>query len=100
MLTIKTRTEGKTVTLTLRGSLDKLSSDELLDHIHKIGLRGVEKLIFDMQDLLYISSAGLRVMLIAEKALEKKGTITIRNMRQEVKQIFEDVGFTRFMEVE
>lgn len=98
MLSIKRFWNRRELTLVLRGSLDRMSSEDLLEEIHKDGLKDVDKLIFDMEEVEYISSAGLRVILIAEKAMENKGELTIRNMKPMVKKIFEDVGFNRFLD--
>ena len=98
MLSIKRFWNRRELTLVLRGSLDRMSSEDLLEEIHKDGLKDVDKLIFDMEEVEYISSAGLRVILIAEKAMENKGELTIRNMKPMVKKIFEDVGFNQFLD--
>ena len=101
MLSIKRFSDGPELKIVLRGTLDRLSSDDLLREVTSNGLKGVQRLVFDMAELQYISSAGLRVMLIAERALQKNnGKIIIMNTKPEVKQVIEDVGFLRFVEVE
>ena len=98
MLSIKRFSDGPELKIVLRGTLDRLSSDDLLREVTSNGLKGVQRLVFDMAELQFISSAGLRVMLIALQ--KNNGKIIIMNMKPELKQVFEDVGFLRFVEVE
>lgn len=101
MLSIKRFSDGTELRIVLKGSLDRTSSDDLLKEVTGNGLKGVNRLVFDMGELKYISSAGLRVMLIAEKALSKNdGKLVCMSMQSEVRQVFEDVGFLKFVEIE
>ncbi len=89
------------LTLSLEGRLDTLTAPELENEIRN-GLTGVEKLVFDFEKLEYISSAGLRVLLAAEQALEEKGAEKVRvvNMNSTIRNIFEITGFTDVLAVE
>ena len=61
---------------------------------------GVASLIFDLESLQYISSAGLRVLLSAQKIMNKQGSMTIRNANEEVMEIFEVTGFIDILNIE
>ncbi|MCR5402644.1 MAG: STAS domain-containing protein [Butyrivibrio sp.] len=101
MLSIKRFSDGTELKFVLKGTLDRLTADDLLKELTGSRLKGVQRLCFDMAELQYISSAGLRVMLIAERALQSHdGKIVLINLRPEVRQVFEDVGFLKFVEVE
>ncbi|MBR5074203.1 MAG: STAS domain-containing protein, partial [Bacteroidales bacterium] len=64
------------------------------------GLDGVEHLAFDLSKLEYISSAGLRVLLSAQKTMNKQGDMVVKNATEEVKEIFEVTGFTDILTIE
>ena len=66
--------EGKTLTLALKGELNSSTSQELENVVSK-SLKGIDNLIFDFVDLSYVSSAGLRILLVAKKIMDKQGTI-------------------------
>ena len=101
MLSIKRFSYGSELKFVLKGTLDRLTADDLLKEVTGNGLKGVDRLCFEMSELQYISSAGLRVMLIAERALQShNGKIVLINPRPEVRQVFEDVGFLKFVELE
>ena len=61
---------------------------------------GAEKLIFDFGGLLYISSAGLRVLLGAVQQMEGKGEMIVRNLSPEVRDVFDLTGFSRLFTIE
>lgn len=56
--------------------------------------------MFDMAALEFLSSAGLRVLLLAQKAMKKRGTMTIRNVRPDVLKVFNVTGFSRILTIE
>ena len=63
--------------------------------------KGTEmELVIDMAKLVYVSSAGLRVLLKAQKIMNKQGTMTVRNASQEIKEIFEVTGFDELLNIE
>lgn len=95
---IKTeRNEGK-LTVLLEGRLDTTTAPELEVAIKD--LDGVTELIFDMNKLEYISSAGLRVLLAAQKVMNKQGTMLIKNVCSDIMEVFEITGFTDILTID
>lgn len=86
-------------TLALEGRLDTLTAPELEAEISAI-LPSVQTLILDMEKLDYISSAGLRVILKTQKALEKKAGLKLAHVSNEVKEVFDITGFSDFLTIE
>ena len=99
MLNIEKNTEEKTLELKLTGRLDTTTAPDLEKEI-KESIDGIEKLTIDFTSLEYISSAGLRVLLSAQKTMNKQGSMVVRNASDEVKEIFEVTGFADIMTVE
>ena len=87
MLNIEKNTEEKNLELKLTGRLDTTTAPDLEKEI-KESIDGIEKLTIDFTSLEYISSAGLRVLLSAQKTMNKQGSIVVRNASDEVKGIF------------
>lgn len=90
---------GDALTLTLTGRLETTTAPAL-DKAIKEELEGVTDLIFDFAGLEYISSAGLRVLLTAQKAMNKQGAMKIVNANEIVQEIFDITGFTEMLMVE
>ena len=85
--------ENDTLTVSLEGRLDTLTAPELGNEIQG-KLDGVKNLLFDFAKLAYISSAGLRILLSAQKVMNKQGSMVIKNAGPEVKEIFDVTGFS------
>ena len=66
----------------------------------KASLEGVETLIFDFTALEYLSSAGLRVLLAAQKTMNRQGSMVVRNVNETITEIFEVTGFCDILTVE
>lgn len=66
----------------------------------KASLEGVTALILDMKDLAYLSSAGLRVILAAQKQMNKQGGMVVRNVNETIMEVFEVTGFTDILTIE
>ena len=98
MLTITKKTENETSTFTLEGRLDTSTATDLENEI-KDSLSGINELIFDFEKLDYISSSGLRVLLLAQKIMLKQGNMCIINVNDDVKEIFELTGFSDIMDI-
>ena len=96
MLNITKKIDNKKMVIALAGKLDTTTAPEL-EQIVKTSLDGVTELTIDMKELSYISSAGLRVLLMAVKKL---GKVTVSNASEAVKEIFETTGFDQMMSVE
>ncbi|MDY6285641.1 MAG: STAS domain-containing protein [Fibrobacter sp.] len=90
---------GQTLTIAVDGRLDTLTASELDAEIQG-KLDGISELVFDFQNLDYISSAGLRILLSAQKVMNKQGRMVIRNAKSEVKEIFEVTGFNDILTLE
>ena len=98
-LTITKNASGDSLGLALDGRLDTTTAPQLEAEIMK-GLEGVKTLTFDMEKLAYVSSAGLRVLLKAQKTMNKQGTMTIKNAGAEIQEIFEVTGFDEILNIE
>ena len=84
--------KGASLLLSLEGRLDTVTAPEL-EQEAKAGLDGVTDLTIDMKGLEYLSSAGLRVLLGMQKAMNKQGRMTVRNVNDVIREVFEVTGF-------
>ena len=87
------------ITLKIVGRIDTITAPDLEEIIND-DIKGSENLILDIEEVEYISSAGLRVLLAAQKKLNMFGTLKVRNVRAEVMEVFELTGFTDILEIE
>ena len=99
MLSINKNTEGKNLTLALEGRLDTTTAPEL-EAVVKNDLTDAQELVFDFADLEYVSSAGLRVLLLAQKTMKKKGGMVVRNASKDVMEVFKVTGFAKIFKIE
>lgn len=99
MLNISKVENGTELTFSLEGRLDTVTSPNLESELNS-SLDGVDMLIFDMAQLQYISSAGLRVLLTAQKVMNKQGSMVVRNASDDVKEIFDVTGFSDILTIE
>lgn len=90
---------GNELKLNVSGRLDTVTAPEL-ETVIKNELAGVETLVFDLEKLEYISSAGLRVLLSAQKIMSKQGRMIIRNAGESIMEVFEVTGFTDILTIE
>ena len=97
---INTELDGKVLTIYLGGRLDTITAPELENAIQPIKDGEIEKLIIDMDNLEYVSSAGLRVLLSAQKAMNRCGSMVIRNVCPDVREVFEITGFLDIFTIE
>ncbi len=98
-MTIQKTINGEELIVALGGRLDTTTAPEL-DQMVKESLDGVTALTFDFSDLEYISSAGLRVLLSAQKVMNKQGTMKITHVGEVIMEIFEVTGFTDILTIE
>lgn len=98
-MTIDKKKEGNRLVLAVSGRLDTMTAPEL-ENVIKDNMDGVEELILDFKDLEYISSAGLRVVLGARKAMGDKGSFAVRNLCSDVREIFDITGFSDIITIE
>ena len=91
--------EGERLTLTLSGRLDTNSSPALEAEL-KQSVGGVKELIFDFSGVEYISSAGLRVLLAAQKVMNRQGSMKLIGVNDDVMEVFEITGFSDILTIE
>ena len=91
--------EGAEFNVKVIGRLDTTTAPELEKELTE-NIDGVSKLVFDFSDLEYLSSAGLRVILQAQKIMNKQGEMTVKNVNETIMEIFEVTGFTDFLTIE
>ncbi|MBQ3864736.1 MAG: STAS domain-containing protein [Clostridia bacterium] len=100
MLDIQKTKEGENLLISVSGRLDTTTSPEL-ETIIKEEMADTSSLTIDMENLEYISSAGLRVLLLAQKAMnEKDGKMVVKKPNDVIREIFEMTGFMDFLTVE
>ena len=97
-MTITKTLENKKAILSVEGWLDTNSAPELGSEIE--ALSDIESLILDFDNLAYISSAGLRILLSTQKIMNKQGSMVIKNVNEDVMDIFNITGFADFLTIE
>ena len=98
-MTIDKQINGSELTLTLNGRLDTTTAPELEAVIKDI-IAGITNLVMDFAELEYLSSAGLRVILSAQKTMNKQGEMVIRNVNETINEVFEITGFIDILTIE
>ena len=91
--------EGAKLTLALEGRLDTTTAPQLEAEV-KGALTGVTELALDFSRLEYLSSAGLRVILAAQKIMNKQGRMVIRHVNETIQEVFEVTGFSDILTIE
>ena len=99
MLNIQKNVENSAASFVLEGRLDTVTAPELEQSI-KESIDGITDLLMDFEKLEYISSAGLRVLLSAQKIMNRQGTMKIVHVNETVMEIFEVTGFTDILTIE
>ena len=99
MLNIEKKENASELTVALTGRLDTTTAPELETEL-KASLDGVTALTIDMTGLDYISSAGLRVLLSAQKLMNKQGEMKIVHVNETILEIFEVTGFSDILTIE
>ncbi len=97
-MTIEKIPNGAELCLKVSGRLDTATAPQLENEIKQ--LNGVNKLILDLLDLEYISSAGLRVILGAQKIMSRQGEMIVKNVSETITEIFEITGFVDILNIE
>ena len=98
-MTIEKMIKDKELTMIVSGRLDTATAPQLENEI-KANVEGVERLVLDFGALEYLSSAGLRVLLQAQKIMNKQGEMIVKNVNETVNEIFEITGFLDILTVE
>lgn len=96
---IKKTKNGNELSIAVAGKLDTTTAP-LLEAELKRSIGGVERLVFDLESLEYLSSAGLRVLLSAQKLMNRQGEMIIKNANDTIADIFEVTGFSNILTIE
>ena len=99
MLNITKNLDQDVLTVELEGRLDTTSAPQLEETL-KESLPEVKELVLDFAKLEYISSAGLRVLLAAQKTMSKQGAMKLINVNEIIMEIFEITGFSDILTIE
>ena len=91
--------DGSKLTLALEGRLDTTTAPQLEAEL-KASMDGVTELDLDFEKLEYLSSAGLRVLLAAQKVMNKQGKMTIHHVNETIHEVFEVTGFIDILTIE
>ena len=95
---VNRKLEADTLTITLSGRLDTVSAPAFEEQIKD--LTGVKTLVLDLKALSYISSAGLRVLLTAQKRMNQQGSMVLRNVCPSVRDVLDITGFSSILTIE
>jgi len=98
-MTISKELKNDALIIKVSGRLDTNTSPDLEQEL-KSSLDDIHELIFEFQELDYISSAGLRVLLAAQKIMNNQGSMKLTGVRPEIMEIFEVTGFTDILTIE
>ena len=90
---------GNQLCLSLEGRLDTTTAPEL-EKVIQNSLEGVTELTIDMSSLDYLSSAGLRILLGAQKTMNKQGSMKVSHANETIMEIFEVTGFVDILTIE
>ena len=98
-MTIEKKINAESVTLTVSGRLDTQTAPELEKELDTV-LPGIKDLTFDMTGLEYVSSAGLRVILKAQKAMNLQGSMKLTGVNDNIMEVFDITGFLDILTIE
>ena len=98
-MTIDKKLDGDSLVISLEGRLDTTTSPQLETELQS-AIDETTSLILDFEKLEYISSAGLRVLLMAQKAMAPRGEMKVRNVNETVMEVFEITGFSDILTIE
>ena len=98
-MTITKNQNGENLVIEIEGRLDTTTSPKLEAEL-KNSLDGIKELVFNISKLEYVSSAGLRVLLSAQKVMNKQGEMTVKGANEVIMEIFEVTGFVDLLNIE
>ena len=98
-MTITKNASDGTLYITLEGRLDTNTAPEL-DSYLKANVTSDEGMVFDLSELDYVSSAGLRVILATHKVMSSRGGLVITKPKDTVMEVFEATGFTDVLDIQ
>lgn len=99
MLNIRKERDGELLTVYAEGRLDTTTAPDLAKELER-EYENTEKLVLDFEKLEYISSAGLRVLLGAQKVMSERGSMVVTNVNDLVGEVFEVTGFSDILTIE
>lgn len=97
-MTINKKLEGSKLTIALEGRLDTTTAPQLDSELNS-SLNGVKELHLDLADLAYLSSAGLRSILSAQKKMNRQGKMEVHNVCETIMEVFELTGFVDILTI-
>lgn len=98
-MTIEKIKNDKALELKLAGRLDTITAPQLEETLRD-NLSGVTALTIDMEKLEYVSSAGLRVLLTAQKTMSRQGAMVVKHVAPSIMEVFEMTGFVDILTIE
>ena len=98
MFDVSVDIENTDMTVCVEGRLDTSSAPVLEDRVRE-NIDGITRLVFDLKGLDYISSSGLRVLLSAQKVMNKQGEMLVSNVGENIMEIFDVTGFTDILTI-
>ena len=98
-MTIEKKLNGELATLVVAGRLDTQTAPELEKEIDDV-VTGINELVLDMTGLEYVSSAGLRVILKAQKIMNSKGSMKLTGVNDSIMEVFDITGFIDILTIE
>ena len=90
--------QGSVCTLTVEGKIDTMTAPELEEAV-KSNLPNCDKMIFDFNHADYITSAGMRVLVYAQRELMKKGGVEVTGVNDSIKNIFTVTGMNKVLKI-
>lgn len=90
--------EGTKLEIMLEGRLDTTTAPDLEKELTQ-SVNGITELVFDFANLEYISSAGLRILLAAQKTMNKQGSMVVKNVNEVIAEVFEVTGFSDILTI-
>lgn len=91
--------DGQQLTIAIKGRLDTVTASMLQKELDE-NIVGIKELVLDMKELDYTSSAGLRVILNAQKIMNKQGSMKLINISAEVLDVLDITGFLDILTIE
>ena len=98
-MNIEKTVEGSTLNISLGGRLDTTTAPQLKAELEQ-SIDGVQEMNLDFTALEYLSSAGLRVILSAQKVMNRQGKMVIRHVNETIMEVFEVTGFVDILTIE
>ena len=98
-MTINTEINANKAKLVLDGRLNTTTSPTLENAVNELPAE-ITELVMDMEKVAYVSSAGLRVLLAAQKLMNKKGSLLLTGVCEDVMEVFEMTGFADILTIE